>query len=424
MAVRSPSLEDSDWLNHTPLSKKDLEGKIVLLDFFTYCCMNCINVLPDLKALEEEFQKELLVIGIHSGKHKHEKDEDSIRQALRRYKINHIVINDADMKLWDAYGVKAWPTLVLIDTKGYIISIYQGEGHFKSLRKDIQALLPEQKAKHNFSPTQYKQVSGLLSFPKKIHISKDYIFISALDEVLVCSFEGEILHKIPNLNEPQGMVYINEVLYIAERQRHCITEVRANFTQSSAFLEGLRNPYDLASDGQNLYVALAGAHQIKAYNLNTKDEVMSIGVENSESMHDANFSESVLAQPSGLSILEDELWFVDSESSSLRCASFNEVHSHIYDNDELQHPLDLTVGKYGDGCGGGRIFICDSYNNKVKVYNPQSKEVITLLEGLVEPSGIDKKACELYICNTNKHEIIIFDLSQMKSRTFNLKERH
>ena len=423
MAVRSPSLESSNWLNHVPLSKKDLEGKIILLDFFTYCCVNCLNVLPDVKALEKEFTNELIVIGIHSGKHKHEKSEDSIRQALLRYKIEHIVINDADMRLWDAFGIKAWPSLVLIDTKGYIHSNYQGEGHFQALRKDIKSLRSQTTLK-TFTPTPIinKQPKGLLHFPQKIHTSKDLIFISHFDEVLVCSLEGEVLHKVSDLQEPQGMVFVNNKLYIALREGNCVIEVSEDFCTQNVFLQNLRNTYDLDSDGENLYIALAGAHQLKAYDLTTKEEVLVIGQENSESLHDASFSEAVLAQPTGISLLEDELWFVDSESSSLRCASFNEVHSHIYNNDELQHPLDITVGQYGDGCGGGRIFIADSYNNKVKVYNPETKEVTILLEELAEPCGIDKKACELYICNTNKHEIIIFDLSKMQKRIFELKE--
>jgi len=422
MAVRAPSLENSNWINHTPLSKKDLNGKIVLLDFFTYCCMNCLNVLPDLKTLEEEFNTELLVIGVHSGKHFHEKEDEAIKQALKRYKIDHIVINDAGMKLWDAFGVKAWPTLVLIDAKGYIVLTLQGEGHLQELRKKIQNLVTEKNSAESFTPIKNEQPKGLLHFPQKIHLTKDYILISQFDEVLVCSYEGEVLHKLTFSQEPQGMVYVNDKLYISLREGNSIVELSDNFSKQSPFLEGLRNPYDLDSDGVNLYIALAGAHQIKAYDLETKKEVLVIGQENSESLHDADFKDAVLAQPTGIALLEDELYFVDSESSSLRCASFNEVHSHIYDSDELQHPLDLTAGQYGDGCGGGRIFIADSYNNKVKVYNPQNKEVIILLEDLAEPSGIDKKACELYICNTNRHEIVIFDLSTMQKRIFELKE--
>ena len=422
MAVRAPSLKNIPCLNHSPLSKEDLEGKVVLLDFFTYGCMNCLNILPDLKALENEFGNELLVVGIHSGKHTHEKEEASIKQALLRYKIEHIVMNDVDMKLWDAFGIKAWPSLVLIDAHGYIVSTYQGEGHFQVLRQDIQSLGVLKKESNSCLLPRDEQVKALLHFPQKVHLSKEYIFISQVDEVLVCSYEGIILHKLSNLKEPQGLVYVNDSLFIALREGNCIIEISENFCKKTIFIQGLRNPYDLDSDGLNLFVALAGAHQIKAYSLKSKEEVLVIGQENSESLHDASFRESVLAQPTGLALLEDELYFVDSESSSLRCASFNEVNSLIYDNDELQHPLDIAVGKYGDGCGGGRVFITDSYNNKVKVYNPQTKEVITIVDNLDEPAGIDKKACELYICNTNKHEIIIFDLSKMQKRTLDLKE--
>jgi len=422
MAVRSPSLENNHCLNHSPLSKQDLEGKIILLDFFTYCCMNCLNVLPDLKALEKEFGNSLLVIGVHSGKHPHEKEVESINKALQRYKIDHIVINDADLKLWDAFGIKAWPSLVLIDTKGYIVSNYQGEGHLQELRKDIQKLGLQSQEMTGCSPVKNEQTKALLHFPQKIHLAKDFLFISHCDEVLVCSYEGIVLHRISNLQEPQGMAYVNEILYIALREGNCIIQVSENFSRQNVFLKNLRNPYDLDTDGIHLFVALAGGHQIKAYSLKTKEETLVIGQENSESLHDASFTESVLAQPTGLCLLEDELYFVDSESSSLRCAAYNEVNSLIYDNDELQHPLDLTVGQYGDGCGGGRVFITDSYNNKVKVYNPQTKEVITLLEDLEEPSGIDKKVCELYICNTNQHEIIIFDLSKMQARKLELKD--
>ena len=422
MAVRSPSLESAQWINHVPLCKTDLEGGLVLLDFFTYCCVNCLNILPDLKALEKEFKKELLVIGIHSAKHSHEKETSNIKEALKKYKIDHIVINDGDLNLWEAFGIKAWPSLVLLDSKGYIISSYQGEGHLQALREDIKQEIQKTKPSSKSFKPDTQEIKGLLKFPQKILASQDYLFISHLDEVLVCTYEGLVLHKISNLKEPQGMAYVNGSLFIALREGNCIIEISENFLKKTIFLENLRNPYDLDSDGITLFVALAGAHQIKAYDLTTKQEVLAIGQENSESLHDGPFSEAVLAQPTGLSLLEDELYFVDSEISSLRCASFNEVNSLIYNNDELQHPLDLTVGQYGDGCGGGRVFITDSYNNKLKVYNPQTKEVVTILDDLNEPSGVDKKACELYICNTNKHEIIIFDLSQMQKRTLELRE--
>lgn len=421
--VRSLSLEKASWLNHTPLGKEELSGKIVLLDFFTYCCMNCLNVLSELKALEKEFSDELLVIGIHSGKHLHEKEDVSLLDAMKRYKIEHCVINDADLRLWDGYGIKAWPTLVLIDPQGYVAAQYQGEGHLQRLRSDINLLI----AKHELSPKSFepvrrKEEKGQLTYPQKTVTSDDYLFVSHQDEVLVCSYEGKIFHRISDIEEPQGMVYIDEKLYIASCEGKSILEISEDFTQRRVWLDTLRNPYGLASDGKSLFVSLAGAHQIKAYDLQSKAEQLVIGQENSESLNDGRYDEAVLAQPSGIALLEEELWFVDSESSSLRCAAYGKVRSHIFDCDELQHPLDLCVGIYGDGCGGGRIFIVDSYNNAIKVYDPESKTVMTLIEGLSEPSGISKKGCELFIANTNAHEVLVFDLSKMEKRKLELRD--
>jgi len=415
-------MENASWLNHAPLSKNELLGKIVLLDFFTYCCMNCLNVLGELKVLEKEFSNELMVIGVHSGKHLHEKEDVSILDAMKRYKIEHCVINDADLRLWDGYGIKAWPTLVLIDPQGYVVAQYQGEGHLQTLRSDIRSLITKHElSTKTFEPVHMKEEKRFLNYPQKVLASEEYLFIAHQDEVLVCSYEGKVLHKISDISEPEGMVYVHDRLYIASCEGKCIVEVSEGFSQRNIWQDGLRNPYALASDGKSLFVSLAGAHQIKAYDLDTKEELLVMGQENSESLSDGRYEEAVLAQPSGISLLEEELWFVDSESSSLRCAAYGEVRSHIFDCDELQHPLDLCVGIYGDGCGGGRIFIVDSYNNAIKVYDPESRTVMTLTEELSEPSGVSKKGCQLFIANTNAHEIVVFDLSKMQKTRLELR---
>ncbi len=108
-----------DWLNTSaPLRLKDLRGKFVLLDFWTYCCINCMHILPDLRKLETKYNQELVVIGVHSAKFKNEKDTGQIRQAILRYEIRHPVVNDAEFEVWQSYGANAWPTLVLINPLG------------------------------------------------------------------------------------------------------------------------------------------------------------------------------------------------------------------------------------------------------------------------------------------------------------------
>ena len=116
----APSLDGGTaWLNTSgEISLKDLRGKVVLIDFWTYCCINCIHVLPDLKYLEEKYADELVVIGCHSAKFDNEKDTEAIRRAIVRYEIEHPVINDSEMIVWRKMGARSWPTLVLIDPEG------------------------------------------------------------------------------------------------------------------------------------------------------------------------------------------------------------------------------------------------------------------------------------------------------------------
>src|SRR6516162_7580908 len=117
------------WLNTSgPIRLRDLRGKIVLLDFWTFCCINCIHTLPDLARLEKKYPNQLVVIGVHSAKFDNEKNSDSIRKAILRYEIGHPVVNDADMKIWQAYDVHSWPTLYLIDPEGKIVGRGSGEG--------------------------------------------------------------------------------------------------------------------------------------------------------------------------------------------------------------------------------------------------------------------------------------------------------
>ena len=122
----------AEWLNtDRPLSIQALKGKIVLLDFWTYCCINCQHVLPDLKRLERKYADFLVVIGVHSGKFLAEKDAGNIRQAILRHDIEHPVVNDPEMKIWSEYAVRAWPTMMLFDPRGKVIGSHSGEGVFE-----------------------------------------------------------------------------------------------------------------------------------------------------------------------------------------------------------------------------------------------------------------------------------------------------
>src|SRR5262245_6943916 len=148
-----------EWLNtEKSISLRELRGKIVLLDFWTYCCINCMHIIPDLKKLEAKYAKELVVIGVHSAKFTNEKGTDNIRQAILRYEIEHPVINDRDFEVWQSYTARSWPTLVLINPKGKIVGAHSGEGIFDLFDDVIGELAAHFKAKNELDekPIKFK----------------------------------------------------------------------------------------------------------------------------------------------------------------------------------------------------------------------------------------------------------------------------
>ena len=129
--VRAPELRGRGWLNTggRDLRLADLRGRFLLLDFWTFCCVNCLHVLDELRPLEETYAGELVVVGVHSPKFVHEADPEALAAAVERYSVHHPVLDDPDLVTWQAYTARAWPTLVLVDPEGYVVAQYAGEGH-------------------------------------------------------------------------------------------------------------------------------------------------------------------------------------------------------------------------------------------------------------------------------------------------------
>ena len=135
LRVRAPELAGRGWLNTggRDVTLADLRGRIVVLDFWTFCCVNCLHVLDELRPLEEQYADSLVLIGVHSPKFEHEADPDALAAAVERYAVHHPVLDDPELVTWQAYTARAWPTLVVIDPEGYIVASMSGEGHAHGL---------------------------------------------------------------------------------------------------------------------------------------------------------------------------------------------------------------------------------------------------------------------------------------------------
>ena len=250
--IRAPELTgDRGWLNtDKPLSLAGLKGKVVLLDFWTYGCINCIHIIPDLKKLEKKYPNELVVIGVHSAKFENEKDTENIRRIILRYEIEHPIVNDADFKIWNAYAVNAWPTRYLIDPAGYVIGKLSGEGGYEALDKVIGDTIAEFRKRGELNEAPLKlvlekaKVGDLpLAFPGKIVTDEknNRLFIADSDHnrIVVARLDGTLLETIgtgthgaddgafdrATFFRPQGMALDGETLYVADTENHLIRQI-------------------------------------------------------------------------------------------------------------------------------------------------------------------------------------------------------
>jgi len=427
MTVHAPELLGGAWVSGGPLSLVSLRGRAVLLDFFTFGCINCMNNLPMLNRLQERYADALQVIGVHSGKFAYEKETDAVRAAVERLQISYPVLNDPQGRLVDHYAVKAWPTMVLIDSRGYIAAQFRGEAQGVAIDLALQKLGIAPKAQR-----LGRTISGAaLHFPEAVACSGERLFVanSGNGDVHEYLRDGLLLRRFGAFDRPAALALYGDNLYIAERAAGNVCRIDLKSGERTVLFEGLRSPSALVAEARTITVAEAGAHTVTVYDAQTLKPLQTFG-NRFEALRDGEGEAAQLAQPMGLARCDDgTVWFVDAESSSLRWIDGNRIHTAVgaglftfgdSDTDPilLQHPQGIACGRIGDGCGGGRLFVADTYNGKIKVYDPQSGRMMTLLEGLREPTGLCKAGCSLYIAETGAHRVVRFDLSALQLYPF------
>jgi len=481
--VRAPEITGGrGWLNtDKPLSLAALKGKVVLLDFWTYGCINCIHIIPDLKKLEAKYANQLVVIGVHSAKFQNEKETENIRRIILRYEIEHPVYNDSEYAVWQSYGVRAWPTQVLIDPAGYIIGGVSGEGNYDVIDDAVGKTIADFRAKGELNEEPLKlvleraKVGELpLAFPGKIlaDASGDHLFIadSNHNRIVVTKLDGTLVETIgtgevgagdgafdkATFYRPQGLALSGDNLYVADTENHLIRRVDLKshtvetiagtgqqtheyFKVGPARSVALSSPWDLQLAGRVLYIAMAGPHQIWMLDLD-KNEVSTFAGSGREARLDGPLLEAGFAQPSGMATDGKTLYVADSESNIIRAIDiagrsvktlvggdlfeFGDVDG-TGDDVRLQHPLGLLI--YGD-----KILIADTYNHKIKELDPKHEKVTSLFgtgkpgqadgpsPSFYEPGGLALANGNLYVADTNNHAIRVIDLKTKRATTLKI----
>jgi DNA-binding beta-propeller fold protein YncE len=372
--VRAPELGGHrGWLNtDQPLSLAALRGKVVLLDFWTYGCINCIHIIPDLKRLEAKYPNNLVVIGVHSAKFENEKQSDNIRQIILRYEIEHPVVNDADFQIWQSYAVRAWPTQVLIDPAGYVVGQVVGEGNYETLDEAIDETLTEFRKRGelneqplNLALERAKVGDMPLAFPGKIladaKSDRLYVADSNHNRIVVAKLDGTFLDTIgtgergasdgafeqATFHRPQGLALDGDALYVADTENHLIRRVDlkaravstvagtgeqahgfdADTPHAPARSTALNSPWDLQLVGRTLYVAMAGPHQIWQLDL-AGGQLSVFAGSGREARLDGSLAASAFAQPSGLTTDGRTLYVADSESNIIRAIALSSSPAH------------------------------------------------------------------------------------------------
>ena len=472
-----------DWFNVSrPLSMSgDLRGKIVLLDFWTQGCINCIHIIPDLHRLEQEYPDEVVVIAVHWAKFPSERESEAVREASIRYGRQHPIVNDDQELLRRAYGINAWPTVVAIDPLGRVLGPIAGEGVYERLAPAIGVMADEYGHNGLIDPTPLGELLEIepalptvLSFPGKVLADEagDRLFIAdtGRHRVLVATLDGELVEVIgtgaegradggfaeASFRRPQGMALSSDgnTLYIADRENHLIraADLRARdvttiagtgepvtvFQAGPAAQTAIASPWDLHLEGEVLYIAGAGRHQL--WLMNTASGVLDFFAgTGAEGLDDGHRLAATLSQPSGLAAGYGVLYFTDPEASAVRQVSLGLdgqldtlVGKHLFvwgdevgsfDDTLLQHAVGIEFVPGAQGAG--LLYVADTYNHRIKVLNLDTQTSSVLVGGgtpglqdgfgtdalLAEPSGLSATTDTLYVADTNNHRIRTLDLA-------------
>jgi DNA-binding beta-propeller fold protein YncE len=416
-------------------------------------------VLPQLRKLEQRYGDAIAVVGVHSGKYTAERISERIRDASIRLDATHPVLNDRQFRVWRAYAVRAWPTLVAVDPRGMVVGMSAGEFTADGVAPFVERVLAEARAAGalreepmHLAVDVPSVAPNRLAFPGKVAIRADRIAIAdsghhrllvghleedgrrmRVDRVIGSGVAGFTDGGTPAFRYPQGLAFGTDTLYVADTGNHAVRAVSLasgavrTLAGTGAQLRSARDraagalssPWDLELDGDTLYIAMAGIHQLWTFDLLSEVATPFAGT-GAEELHDGSHGEAALAQPMGLALAGDMLLVADAESSAVREVDLTAkgavrtlIGTGLFDfghvdgvgeRVRLQHPQGLAVAE------DGRVLVCDSYNDALRWLDRTDRAVSTWVRGLHEPGGIVMGAQKVYVADTNAHRIAVIDI--------------
>ena len=466
--VRAPELRGAGgWLNTgaRALSLADLSGKIVLLDFWTSCCVNCLHVIDELRPLEKRYPDVLVIVGVHSPKFPHETDHAVVVDAVERYEVHHPVLDDPDLHTWQQYAVRAWPTLVVVDPEGYVVSVAAGEGHAEAIGRLIDELVAEHDARGTLHrgdgpyvpppppQTVLRFPGGVVATPAGSLLVTD----GGHHSVVELAADGEtLLRRIgtgergrddgtadeATFAEPQGLALlpagvaavVGYDVVVADTANHLLRGIRLaagdvrTVADLPVALAGVRtvtgegpavlSPWDVEWWDDRVVVAAAGVHLLLGFDPRSGAVSLLAGT-TVEGLRDGPALDAWLAQPSGLAAdtSGDRLWLADAETSALRWIEPDSAGGHrvrtavgegLFDFGHVDGPAGEARFQHPLGVSAlpdGSVAVLDTYNGAVRRYDPRADAVSTLATDLAEPTGAALVDGRLVVVESATHRL-------------------
>ncbi|MFC8806018.1 NHL domain-containing thioredoxin family protein [Streptomyces anthocyanicus] len=455
--VRAPEqVGRGGWINtgDRELSLAALRGRIVVLDFWTFCCVNCLHALDELRELEERHRDTVVIVGVHSPKFTHEAEHRAVLDAVERYGVEHPVLDDPERVTWRQYAVRAWPTLAVIDPEGYVVAQYTGEGHAHAIQRLVEELEARHAAKGTLrrgdapyvapepEPTTLRFPGKAVSLPSGTFLVSD----TTRHQLVELAEDGESpVRRIGSgrrgftdgpadraeFSEPQGLALLGDgSVVVADTVNHALRRYEPGTgevttlagtgrqhrpgepSRGAARAVSLSSPWDVALWNDRVWIAMAGVHQLWAYDPRDGSVTVAAGTGN-EGLVDGPGPEAWFAQPSGLSATDDRLWVADSETSALRWVELDgtvrtAVGTGLFDFGHrdgpaaralLQHPLGVAA------LPDGSVVVADTYNHALRRYAPPTGEVSTLATDLREPSDAVVVGGDVLVVESARHRL-------------------
>jgi thiol-disulfide isomerase/thioredoxin len=459
--IRAPELVGRGWVGTggRTLSLAELRGRFVLLDFWTAGCINCVHVLDELRPVESRWTDVLSVIGVHSPKFGHEAEPGAVHDAVMRLGVQHPVLDDADLRTWQAYAARAWPTLVLIDPDGVVVATYAGEGHAHAVDALLAALVPEAEARGLLRPGPPELVapsasSDPLLFPagavrlpdgrwlvadtahhRLVVLADDLLSVTAV----VGSGERGLVDGVAEqarLQEPHGVCLLPSAVaeavgydvVVSDTVNHALRGLRlrdlslqtvAGTGRAWSALEphALSSPHGVTWWRRRVWVGMSGVHQLWTFDPVSGACLPAAGTR-TEGLRDGPAAEAWFAQPSGLAADGDRLWVADPETSALRWVQDDgerelqvgtAVGTGLFDfgfadgtsgDARLQHPLGVAL------LPDRTVAVADTYNGAVRRYDPAEGVLSTMATGLREPAAVLADGEDLVVIESAAHRLV------------------